>query len=625
MSPADLTRNLRRVRFAAGALALLLAIHLVVGENPWSFGSWDRVQLGEGVKPRDAMPFVWLASLGNLVLILALGLCARFWLGPLALPEREVSAEPEPRHVLARRILVGAAMLALLLQTWPRMDHSLWVDEEYSARRSILGQYEIEKDGTLDWDKLKWRDTFWAYRQPNNHVPFSIVSRISTRIAGVSRPEDDIEVALRAPALLFGLLALPALAALATRIGLPWAGVLAAWLLVAHPWYVRFASAGRGYSLLLFLLPLYWSAAWKMLQHASWQRFGAFGALQFLLVWSYPAVFLLVGLTNLWLLAEWWRTRDGGPPFPEVSKRICVTALLGAMAFFQVMTPNLIQLSGYMARKSMRFSGRWMEQLGNLFLTGTPPGRGNGQLAGAGAFSELATFPTVVYAATLVILLVMIAGVVHLIRHGGRTARFTALLVLAAPLTLAWAWITNSFIYHQYLVFGLTSAALLSGAGILLPLHVSPGRGARIATALIAVSAGGLLFTVGHPTRRALIELPIGSSRDSVLATRPTLDPENPANADILTVGLGGCLCFYDPLGRTASTPEELEAIIEEADGGGKALFINYGRRKMLQHRIPEALALVERDDLFEPVGEYPAFETHRQRYVRRYRPGTLP
>ncbi|MCP5066672.1 MAG: hypothetical protein GY946_08905, partial [bacterium] len=378
--------TVRRVRIAIGVLATLLLVHLTTGENPWSFGSWDRVELGQGVKPRDAMPFVWLASLGNFVLLLGLGASARFWLRPVNARETPDDAQEAPddaqeapatvspttHRVLLRRILIGAAMVALLVQIWPRMDHSLWVDEEYSARRSILGQYEIENDGTLDWDNLKWRDTFWAYRQPNNHVPFSILSRISTRIAGASRPEDDVEFALRAPAMLFGLLGLPAMASLATRIGLPWAGVFAAWLLAIHPWYMRFASAGRGYSLLLFLLPLYWGTAWNLLQQASWRRFAAFGALQFLLIWSYPAVFLLVALTNLWLLFEWWRARGSGSTFLRLSMRTGLTAFVGAMAFFQVMTPNLIQLSGYLARKSMHFSLRWMQHLGNLFLTGTP-------------------------------------------------------------------------------------------------------------------------------------------------------------------------------------------------------------------------------------------------------------
>ncbi|MCP3986894.1 MAG: hypothetical protein GY723_21110, partial [bacterium] len=69
--------TVRRVRIAIGVLATLLLVHLTTGENPWSFGSWDRVELGQGVKPRDAMPFVWLASLGNFVLLLGLGASAR--------------------------------------------------------------------------------------------------------------------------------------------------------------------------------------------------------------------------------------------------------------------------------------------------------------------------------------------------------------------------------------------------------------------------------------------------------------------------------------------------------------------------------------------------------------------
>lgn len=624
MPPSMPARTIRRVRLTIGLLALMLLIHLATGENPWSFGSWDRVELGQGVKPRDAMPFVWLASLGNLVLLLVLGLSAPLWLRPTNASELPALAAPAPSDVLVRRVLVGVAMGLLLLQAWPRMSHSLWVDEEYSARRSILGQYEIEPDGRPDWDKLKWRDTFWAYRQPNNHVPFSILSRISTRIADVSRPADDVEIALRMPALVLGLLGLSTIAALATRIGFPWAGVFAAWILTAHPWYLRFASAGRGYSLLLFLLPLYWITAWNVLQRANWRRHAAFGALQFLLMWSYPAVFLLVGITNLWMLFESWRARSDDRPFAVAFTRLGVSALAGAMVFLQVMTPNLIQLSGYMARKTMHFSPRWMRQLGSLFLSGSPLGRSEGNPLHATVAEGIGVLPGIVYAAIVVIVAVLLAGVLRLVLRGGALARFSAVLFLAAPLTLAWAWLSQSFIYHQYLVFGLTSAALLAGIGIGLPFVLLRGRGGQAVSAAIAVALGTLLISVGQPTRRALIDFPISATRDSVLAMRPTLDPNQPANAAILTIGLGGCPRFYDPLCRPVASVEELETMLREADAEGKTLFVSLARRSMQRKRNPEALAFVERDDLFEPVGEFSGFEPDRTRFVRRYRPDTL-
>lgn len=632
MPPPVPASRVRRVQVAIGLLILALLFHLVTGENPWSSGAWDRVELGQGVKPRDAMPFVWFASLGNLILLLVLGSSASVWLGASASvwlsaaepSDRPVLAPPAPRNVLIRRVLIGLAMAVLLLQAWPRMDHSLWVDEAYSARRSILGQYEIEPDGRPEWKKLKWRDTFWAYRQPNNHVPFSILSRISTRIAHVSRPEDEVEIALRMPALLFGLLGLPAIAALATRIGFPWAGVFAAWILVAHPWYLRFASAGRGYSLLLCLLPLYWWVAWKLLQRASWPRLALFGLLQFLLMWSYPAVFLLVGLTNLWLLYEAWRARRNDQPFGAAFMRLALAAVAGAMAFLQLMTPNLIQLSGYMARKTMHFSPRWMRNLGSLFLTGSPWGRTDGGSLAATGSGGFGVPSGIALAAIGVIVVVILAGVLRLALRRGPVARFSAVLLLAAPLTLGWAWITESFIYPQYLVFGLTSAALLAGAGIGLPVAALRAPRGQVVSAMIALGLGSLLVLVGQPTRRALIELPIGASRDSVVAMRPTLDPNDPTNAAILTIGLGGCPSFYDPLCRPASSVDELEAMLRKSDAEGKTLFVNYARRSLLKGRIPKALAFVEREDLFEPIGEYSGFEPDRNRFVRRYRPGTL-
>ena len=174
--------------------ALLLVLHLVFGENPWSSGAWERLEWGQNVRPVDAMTFTWLAALGNLAIVALLFATARGWLRPMR-EEGPASFEaPRARDTTVRRVLVAGAMLVLLVQCWPRMDHSLWTDEEYSARRSVVGAYEVEPDGTVEWEKVGWRETLWAYRQPNNHVPFSILSRLSTRIAGTSRPEEGMEV-----------------------------------------------------------------------------------------------------------------------------------------------------------------------------------------------------------------------------------------------------------------------------------------------------------------------------------------------------------------------------------------------------------------------------------------------
>ena len=84
------------------------------------------------------------------------------------------------------------------------------------------------------------------YITANNHILYSILSHVSIRLFG------DSELGIRLPALLFGILAVPALYFLARDAFGRRNGALSAFLLVISPYHIYYTQEARGYSGLIF-------------------------------------------------------------------------------------------------------------------------------------------------------------------------------------------------------------------------------------------------------------------------------------------------------------------------------------------------------------------------------------
>jgi hypothetical protein len=169
-------------------------------------------------------------------------------------------------------------------------------------------------------------------------------------------------------------------------------------------------------------------------------------------------------------------------------------------------------------------------------------------------------------------------------------------------------------------VFALPGLAGLAALGITAPF-------ARVSSG--AASAGGLTAlalylalqgNVTSPTREALRSRSLQPLRESAALTRPVRDPLDPRNAAILTAGFESPPVYYDPRVQRLGNADDLRALMAEADREQRTLFVNFGRLKLVRKRRPEALALVEREDLFEPVATLHGFEPKLTRFVYRYR-----
>lgn len=599
-------------------LCVACALRLVIGDNPWTGGVAERVAAGAHVRPIDhARTWGWWTAAATLVVLLALLATRTRWL------DREPAAVVEafaPRHAGRGVVaLVAAAILAGALLGLPRLSQGLFEDEEYNVKWSIDGFWYTDRENDLRFHEPSWSDTLWHYKEPNNHVPHSILARVSVGMWRlVARPDGRMvpEPALRTPAFLAGLGAIAAVALLAVQLGHPAAGVAAAWLLALHPWHLRYLSEARGYSLALLLLSLCPWLLVRCLHRGTWRRWAAYGAAQFLLLWTYPATLWFVVLLNLAAVASVLRLHRNGPARGSQLVRWGIAGLAGALAWGRLMAPNVAQFLTYSGRGRIeQIDWTWFQDVGAFFSTGMPWGRTDSNPRHV-ELSDLAlAHPALVWTALFAMLVLVLIGIVRWCAAGGFRARLVWVLVLPAPLAIAFGLQSGAPTHPHYLLPVLPGLALLWGVG-LETLARPLGRRGSVAVIVAALA----LFAAGtQPMRSLLRERPIQPWRESVEATRPTLDPLVPENERIITVSFYFPPTYYDPRVHRIGQAEQLEYWMNEARQSDRELFINIGRPRLAGRRHPELMALTR--EHFDEVAAFDGILSRGQRQVFRYRP----
>ncbi len=612
--------GLYRVRWGLG-IALAITAFVVLTGNPME-GVPERVAEGKTLRGIDYWrTYGWAVALGNSVLLAVLLATSRRWF--VRDEHVQVPALQAPRTGRVFAVVLLAAVVAGGFLSVQRLGQSFWDDEEYNMNRSIDGEYVVGRDGALDFREAKWRDAFWYYYIPNNHVPHTLLARISLgawRL--VAQPESRVasEPAVRTPAFIAGLLSIASVGLLLRQLGFPAAGLLAAWLLAMHPWHFRYASEARGYSLMLFLLTASLTLLLRALEQGSWRRWAAFGAAQFLLLWTYVGLGLHLVVVNLVALGSIVWLHRGTPHLAPQIVRWTAANLFGAMLWLQLMVPNLGQVPAYMARGGRDLGERWLTSAMSHLYAGMP--WSHGPFGRSPVYPELvdaaAASPTLVWGLLAVMLGLLAIGAVRLLARGGVHAGFVAIFLLPGPLTYVLGVVQEANLYVWYLVFMLPSLAALVALGLATLVSPRWAGGAITAGAGVALVVAHLGVT--STARTALLERSFKPARESVRLTRANPDPEAPENRQVVTGHYRDFTqLYYDPAMLGVESPEALLELMRQADADGRALYMNFGRRRRLGKRQPELLELIENSGRFEKIAELPGFEPPWTRHVWRY------
>lgn len=619
--------RVRRLRAILTLAALALAARLVFGEDPWTGGIAEREAEGHPLRPVDfARTWRWWASAAGLVATgLALATLHR-WLGsgePVVRPE--LAPSPRPRWLVPA--LVGA-MLAAAFGAAPRLDHSLWDDEEYTARKAVHGYYRQGPDGDPIFLAVRWRDTFlYTLGRPNNHVPFSVLARISVGAwESLARPRwhHVDERALRLPAYVAGILSVAALGALVTRLGSARAGVFAAWLLALHPWLLRYASEARGYAQVLLLVPLVLLGAIAALQRGSWRRWLAFGAAEVALLWTYPGCIAFLLLVNVGLVTEIARAHGRSPEGRQQATRWLVSGVAAGVVFGLLMAPNLaIFLLHSESTREVLKTRFWLDTASHLWsgMAWTHGGRGEPYVE----LGDAARAAPLLFRALLgVSLLGVVTGALRLVAAGGIRAWLVPALLLPGLLTALGVIARQSLVHEWYFLFALPGLAALLALGLDAPFARarSGSRTAAVSAGLLVAYLAGYAWLT-HDMRTSLRAHPVQPLRDVVRLERPVPDPFDPANSQVLTAAWGLTPRYYDPLVHLVGQPDALQALMRDSAATGRPLFAAVGRPQLARRRHPELWELVQREDLFEEVAHLRGSEPRGEFLVFRYRGAT--
>jgi hypothetical protein len=616
------------VRAALGLAALAALGYVLDADNPWEDGLVARLREGKPLRPIEwARAFDWWCTAANAVLLAGLAATARRWLGPAAVAAGP-GAPAAPRAPAWLALAVACAMAASGVLAWPRLSLSLWDDEEIALGCCVDGAWERdERTGELRHRDVPLHEVWWASHEGHNHVLQSLLSRLSLDAWRIlyDQPRESLasERALRLPSWLAGIASVALVAAFAWRLGLGAAAAAgSAWLLALHPWHVRYASEARGYALLFALLPASWLLLLAALRRGTWPRWLGHAAAQVALIWTHPSMVWQVGLTGLAALAGLWRVHRGTPRLREQAARCLVAHLLLGAAIAELALPHLAQVAVYLGRfqgEVRGFGGPLLESTLAHLLSGAPWRSRDPE-----HYIELADVaaraPLLLRAAIGVALAAGAGGALRILRAGGARAALVPALLLPAPILYTVSWLRADRFFEWYVVFALPGLATLVAAGLTWPAEALRAPRARAAAGVACVAGFLALFAaVTAEPLAALRSRSIVPLRESVLLTRPSLDPLAPENARIVTLSFQRPAYYYDPLFRWLTTRAELEAQLAQADARGDALFVNI-RFGLASKRLPELVRIVEEDPRFERVGVLHGYIHGNERRVYRYR-----
>lgn len=561
------------------------------------------------------------------------------WLEKAPGPEAQ-TGQPAPDascgKSLSGRLCGGIVLIAMIvagLRCAPRLHHSLWLDEEFSMRHFIVGEYKAapgQPDAALRWNEVTLSETLWNYNTPNNHGLFSLLARLSHGGAKKSDAPDAAyfrEWRLRLPVFIAALLGLPALWLLLKRLGLGAGAVAAPVLLSLHPWFIRFAAEARGYGLLFLLWPLAVLAAVEALRTGRWRWWLALAVLQGLLLWAWMMQVYWLAALNAGIFFVLWHRRTDRPLWLA---RWLASGALAVVLVLPFILPAYAQISAWAAQgRAKAGSGGtllWMQAAGSTLASGkgwadedehNPLTRGRA--------SDFRESPVVTTAAIALPAAVMLGGILVWWRRYPRW--LLAAFLLPPGFMVLHATLKGTILLAWYLapalpaILCLAAAALQQLCSVLLPARLQQTPAVPVLAVLL--TAG--LSLPWHAKATQFCTTEFEPNRAAVALTRHCINPRAPgAGTDAVTITLTQPRPGYDPFIREPRSLPEFLAILADAKGGTAPVIVHLGDAEFARFRYPEIMALVDSPAFFTPVATLHGLDHVQTRYLWKWT-GALP
>ena len=388
------------------------------------------------------------------------------------------------------------------------------------------------------------------------------------------------EAAARLPSYVSGILLVGVVALLAARFGLAWEGALAAWLIAIHPWHLRFTTEARGYALVALLIPVGCLLAVQALNRGKWRWWIALAMTNFALLYTWPPTLFTVVMLNVCIAVSLFTEERFSSARTVLTLRWLVSGTFAGIVFLQLFLPCVSGLLRYL--KSVRdFDGHafFLKNVGSLFLTGSYWTRsGLSTTPYMEYLPHASAHPVAFLAATVPFVGLFALGIIRLWGVEPRARWLVAVLIFPGILTYGYAVLRHKMLLEWYLGFMLQGLAVMVAAGAFWAFSsLRRFPSARWAGPLLAFVLVGAFAVLSHPARHFLLTRGVERYRESVLATRPSLDPNAPENPKIITTATTQPPYVYDPRVRRALTVEQYASLMREADERGIPLYVNNG------------------------------------------------
>ena len=275
------------------------------------------------------------------------------------------------------------------------------------------------------------------------------------------------------------------------------------------------------------------------------------------------------------------------------------------MAAVQLMLPLVPQLQSYLQTEEARvpIGLPWIVSAATHFLSGVPWSKSN--------------LPNSPY------LEMMPYAMSHPIFFAGILIGISGLIVLGYAAMFRRAWPEGPIIAATLLVPGFLGFAVakllqqslirvVSDLSLAWPYRRSSGRSRQsLARWLAKKSKQGwttmlpglaLVFSYGifsQPFRSWFCTYPMEPVKEAVLATRGTLDPNDPRQSDLLTGVLLSLDDYYDPHAKLINTPEDFMDLLRTADEQGKPLYVMVPHPWAAAFKVPRLWRLFNESGLF--------------------------
>jgi mannosyltransferase len=329
-------------------------------------------------------------------------------------PALRASGLAASRHVAHGPLLAGVLALTAFLAAFGLGRDSFWLDEAFSVRTAESSWSEL-------WDVV--------FRHEANMVLYYVVLHVWLVLG-------DGEIAVRALSVGFAVLAVAALYALGARLFGRTHGLVAAVLLGVNPFFLEYARAGRGYTLVVLMVTLSTSLFVTAVERPSRGRWSAYAAVSALALYAhfFAALVLLAQAAALLWVGQREARRRG-------LAALGAATILGSPLLLFVVTRDSGQIDWLRAPSPL-----------DLFVVVL-------DFAGRSLFLAL-------------IFLLLAAFVISLaLRRRGRGERWRLVLVacwLVVPITVSFgvSYLKPVF-FSRYLVVCLPALALCASVGLL--------------------------------------------------------------------------------------------------------------------------------------------------------------